>query len=192
MIVEGHGEVTALPILVRRIARAEGLVEPECPAPLRDPRGKLVKQDELHRAVELMARKAAPSGPLLVVLDADDDCPAKLGPQLVEWVRAARADRACGVVMCQRELEAWFLAAARSLRGTRGLPMDLEPPPSPESLRDAKGWLSARMPGGYSETVDQPALAATMSLDEARATASFDKLWRDLVRILPVTVPTGT
>lgn len=102
------------------------------------------------------------------------------------------ADRASGVVVCQRELEAWFLAAARSLRGKRGLPVDLEPPSSPEGLRDAKGWLSARMPGGYSETVDQPALAAAMSLEEARATASFDKLWRDLVRILSATGPTGT
>jgi len=51
-------------------------------------------------------------------------------------------------------------------------------------VRDAKGWLHARMPKGYSETVDQPALAAVFDLTAARRSPSFDKLIRDLLGLL--------
>lgn len=83
----------------------------------------------------------------------------------------------------KQEFENWFLMAARSLRGHRGLPSDLEPPSEPEAVRDAKGWLSQRMPDRYSETLDQPALAAVFDWREAAVLPSFDKLLRDLVRL---------
>jgi hypothetical protein len=103
---------------------------------------------------------------------------------LVRRARAARADRAIGVVLAMREYEAWFLAAAASLRGQRGLPDDLAPPAAPESLRDAKGWLNERMSLGYKPTIDQPALTAVFDLDQARTAPSFDKLVRELMRLL--------
>lgn len=42
------------------------------------------------------------------------------------------------------------------------------------------------MPGGqrYVETLDQPALAAVLSLAAARQADSFDKLWRDVAWLL--------
>lgn len=184
VIVEGHGDVFSAPVLIRRIAERLGLPALEIPRPHRVPRGKLLKESEVRRAIELMARKTAPDGALLVLLDGDDDCPAELGPRLLAWATAERSDRRIAVVVAKRELEAWFLAAARSLRGRRGLPDDLEPPPAPEDVRDAKGWLHARMPNGYSETLDQPALASVVSLEEAEACSSFAKLVRDLHRLI--------
>jgi hypothetical protein len=185
LIVEGHGEVAAAPVLIRRLALGLGFAAPiEIPMPLRVPRGKLVKEPELRRSVELMARKVGEGQPLLVLLDADDDCPADLGPRMLAWANAARADRATGVVVATAEFEAWFLASARSLRGKRGLPDDLEPPPDPERVRDAKSWLGSRMPTGYSETTDQPAFAAIFGLREALVAPSFGKLVRDVRRIL--------
>jgi hypothetical protein len=83
-----------------------------------------------------------------------------------------------------REYEAWFLAAAESLRGRRGLPSDLEAPATPEAFRDAKGWLGDRMPRGYSPTADQPALTDLFDLERARRSPSFDKLVRELTRLL--------
>jgi len=83
-----------------------------------------------------------------------------------------------------REYEAWFLSAAASLRGKRGLPEDLASPPAAELIRDAKGWLSDRMPRGYSPTTDQPALTAAFDLAEARHASSFDKLVRELAKLL--------
>ena len=94
-----------------------------------------------------------------------------------------------GVVACEREFEAWFLAAATSLRGARGLPLDLEPPAEPEKIRNAKRWLDERMPTGYSETADQPAFTAQFSLEEARRASSFDKLWRELQGFLRSATP---
>jgi hypothetical protein len=186
IVVEGHGEVTAVPIVVRRLMTDAGVPRVEMPPPLRLSKGKMLKQQELARAVELMARKTAPQGPLLVVLDADADCPAELGPRLFNWAQAARSDRPIGVVVAKREFESWFIAAARSLRGCRGLPNDLEPPPDAEAVRNPKQWLNDRMPHGYSETLDQPALASTFDLNEARRLPSFDKFTRDLFRLAGV------
>ncbi len=185
-IVEGDGDVEAVPIAIRRIVQeiAPGLALKI--HPIRVPRTKLVKPEELERSVELAARRAGRSGAIIVILDSDDDCPAILGPELLRRARRARADLPVSVVLAEREFEAWFLASARSLRGLRGLAGDLEPPPDPEAIRGAKEWLSARMPEGrsYVETLDQSALTASMDLLQARETSSFDKLFRDLVAIV--------
>lgn len=156
---------------------------PEIPPALRVARSKLVKEEEIRRSVELMARKVGERQPILVVLDADDDCPAELGPRILRWAVATRGDRAIAVVVAKREFESWFVQAARSLRGMRGMPAELTPPADPEAVRDAKGWLRKSM-GTYSPTTDQPALAALFDLEEARASSSFDKLVRDLARLL--------
>ncbi len=52
--------------------------------------------------------------------------------------------------------------------------------------RGAKEWLRRHMEGSrsYKETVDQPALTRLFDLTAARQTASFDKLWRDMERLL--------
>ena len=190
LVVEGFGEVEAAPILVRRLAT---MVAPhvalEVLRPFRLPRGKLVKPGEIERAVDFMARRAGPGGRILVLVDADDDCPAALGPALLARARAARSDRSIAVVLAKREFEAWFLAGAASLRGERTLPTDLEPPPDPEEVRGAKEWLGSRMAAGYRETIDQPALATALDLVAARRSDSFDKLVRDVSSFLGVSPP---
>ncbi|HOZ49760.1 MAG TPA: hypothetical protein PK468_24370, partial [Candidatus Hydrogenedentes bacterium] len=110
-------------------------------------------------------------------------CPASDGPVLLERARAARGDMPVAVILAKMEFGAWFLAAAESLRGKRGLPVDLEAPADPEAIRGAKGWLSERM-DGYSETTDQPALAAQFNLEAARTSDSFDKCFREIDRML--------
>jgi hypothetical protein len=65
------------------------------------------------------------------------------------------------------------------------LPHDLEPPTDPEAIRDAKGWLGERMPPhGYSATLDQPAFSALIDLDQAAGARSFEKLHREVRRLL--------
>jgi hypothetical protein len=184
-IVEGHGEVEAVPVLIRRIATALDptlrlLIQP----PLRVPKNRLLKRGELERSVELAARKTGSTGSVLILLDADDDCPAQLGPALLHRAAQARSDLPISVVIAKREFEAWFLAAALSLRGQRGLPVDLQPPEDPEAIRGAKEWLGHRMEQAYSETLDQPALAARIDLVQACRADSFDKCHREIVRLL--------
>jgi hypothetical protein len=188
-IVEGHGDVKAVPVLIRRIASAmdPGMVLQVLP-PLRVPRYKLVNRGEAERAVELSARKTGGKGAVLVLVDSEDDCPAQTGPELLRRACAARSDIPIGVVLAKREYEAWFLAAAESLRGRRGLAHDLTAPAEPESIRGAKEWLSARTATGvnYREVLDQPALTAVFDLSAARRADSFDKCYREVERLLSV------
>lgn len=190
LIVEGHGEVVAVPLLVRRVLRelAPGL-HPILLPPHRVKRGQLVKEEDFQHAVDMVARKVDRDGRILVLLDADDDLPCVLGPRLLQWARSCRPDRKISVVVARREYEAWFLAAASSLRGKRGLPEDIEPPPAPESIRDAKRWLGDRMEEGYTETLDQPALTEALDLAEARRSDSFDKLFREIGSLFECVVP---
>jgi hypothetical protein len=122
---------------------------------------------------------------ILVILDSDDDCPAQLAPDLLARMRAARGDLPSAVVLPNREFESWFLAAAESPRGYRGFPEDLEAPAQPEAIRGAKEWLNQRVaPGAYSENVDQASLTDKFDLDSARRAPSFDKCYREAIRLL--------
>jgi len=191
LVVEGHGEVEAAPILVRRVAAWAGFAgELVVLPPFRVHRGSVVKEGELERAVEFSARKVGAEGAILVLLDADDDPACQLGPALLQRATAARPDRRIGVVFAVQEFEAWFLASAESLRGQRTLPADLAAPADAEAIRGPKGWLEAKMGNGYSETIDQAKLTAKLDIDRARAAApSFDKLVREICRLLQIAAP---
>jgi len=189
-IVEGHGEVSSVPILIRRIAELHnpGLTV-NVPRPLRVPADRLRQPRQLERYVELAARQVGSLGGILVLLDADDDddCPARLGPQLLARCIAQRTDVPVSVVLAKREFEAWFLAGAASLAGHRGLDPDLVSPEHPEEVRGAKEWLRRQMAPGvtYSPTQDQPALTALLDLDAARsASPSFARCRREIARLL--------
>ena len=186
-IVEGHGEVEAVPILLRRIAEA---VRPAVPvdvlSPIRIDRSKIVKPPELERAVDFAARRAGADGRILILLDADDDCPAHFATELLQRARAARTDRAVRVVLAKTEYEAWFLAAAGSIAGQHDIAADVVAPPDPEAVRGAKEWLARRMPPGrkYRPTLHQAALTKRFDMEAARSASSFDKLWRDVTALL--------
>src|SRR5438876_422993 len=132
-IVEGKGEEEAPPILIRRIAASlDPPVYPHVFTAIRWPKSQLVQQHHLIDAINRAIRQASHPVAVLVLLDADDDCPAELGPRLLGWAREARSDVPISVVVANREYEAWFLAGAESLRGHRGLAVDLSPPADPE------------------------------------------------------------
>ena len=182
-IVEGDGEVRALPILLRRLSdwlSPGSLVH--VPAPIRVRRDRFIQRDEEFRRVMLLAAaKAGAGGWVLVLLDADDDCPASLGAQLLRRAREVIPHRRVSVVLPNHEFEAWFIAAASSLEGQRGFTQPLgEAPVAAESRRGAKEWLGARMSVGYHETTDQPAFAASFDLQQAHdGSRSFQKLCKE-------------
>ncbi len=187
-VVEGHGEIPAVPILVRRLQQT---LSPELYVnvlpPTRAGRYKLVKPGELERLVEGLARRLKPPRAILVLIDAEDDCPAKLGPELLARAVRARSDIPIAVVLAKREFEAWFLAALESLAGKRGLTGEPPELADPEAIRDAKGRLTQLMQGtrAYSATTDQPALAKLFDVHTARRRSdSFDKCWRETDRLL--------
>jgi hypothetical protein len=186
-VIEGQGEIEAIPLLVRRICNdILGFFALKTTRPVRIPRSKLVRPGELERAIRLAQEICEGTGPVVVELDADEDTPCVLGPQLKARALKIARPQSVSIVIPKYEFEAWFLAAAESLRGIRGLRDDILPPPNPEAIRGAKEWLSRNMAPGrkYSASVDQVALVATMNLVAARTCRSFDRLCREIERLV--------
>jgi hypothetical protein len=177
-IVEGQGDEAAVPLLLRRLrdeAEAWGL---EVGRPVRKRRTQLVKKDSLQEAVRVAALREGCAA-ILVVFDADDDCPRELAPTLEKWAQEAAGEKPCAVVMANREYEAWFLASMEALQGRARIVPTATSHPNPESPRDAKSELERQMPYGasYSPTVDQAVLTAHLDMASAyRRCRSFRKL----------------
>ena len=184
-IVEGDGEVQALPVLLRRLSAwktPQSTVKFETPIRVR--RDRFVnRDDEFRRHVLLAAAKCRDDGWILILLDADDDCPAIFGAQLLERARGVARHRRISVVLANREYEAWFIAAALSLNGCRGF-FATSGAVDPELPRNAKGWIEDRMSSrSYGEITDQSAFSARMDLEQAYARSrSFRKLCTEWVR----------
>jgi hypothetical protein len=185
-VVEGHGEVESVPVLVRKIAQQfDPSLELVIPHPVRVAKSKLLQPNELERATQLAAMNAGFGGGVLVIIDSDEDCPAELGPRLLQRVRSTRSEMPSAVVLARREFESWFLASAESLRGCRGLPQDLESPDQPEEIAGAKEWLSSHIKNGaYASTVDQASLTSALDFSLARRAGSFDKCYREITLLL--------
>jgi hypothetical protein len=86
-VVEGHREHKAVPELVRRIGYVlQPPVYPIVRRPFRVPRSRLAnKSDQLERVLQRGGLRPNTPGGVLVVLDADDDCPVELGQRLSGW-----------------------------------------------------------------------------------------------------------
>jgi hypothetical protein len=188
-IVEGHGEVEAVPVLIRRIAaQTDTSLAVEIPPPIRVPANRLRKMGELERTVELAVRKLGGKGGVFILMDCDWDngCPKWDAPILLDRARTARPDVSISLVLAYKEYEAWFIAAVESIKHRLGVSGNLESVPDPEGIRGAKEWLSRRMPRGqpYAETIDQPALTQLFDIQAARRASSFDKCYREIVSML--------
>jgi hypothetical protein len=193
-VVEGHGDVAAVPVLCHRVLRKllavtdwyvdenpirlprSQLVDEKQPSPKRPPSGQ-----GIERALQLAARRG-PRG-ILVVCDADDDCPAAWGPKVPAQPAESAAIKVAAV-MASREFESWLLwgfSKADRLR-VRAANPDRSP-------RDARSALR-RLVGGYSPGSDQADRAA--GLDLARAWAgsdSFDKFVRSIAWLSASNLP---
>lgn len=163
-IVEGQSEVESIRNLILRILVELGRNDITVARPFRVKRNRVVKEGELERAVQQAVRDRENACAILVLLDADDDNPDALTSALTARARGATT-HPVGVVIANRELEAWFLGAKESLRGHRGIHADAVAPPNPEAIRGAKGALSRNMEGRrYLEIDDQPSFAALFNM----------------------------
>jgi hypothetical protein len=181
-IVEGHGEVQAVPILLRRLLAEAGVYDVDVNSPIRKPGSTFFREGDLRAAVRL-ALKSRYCGAILILFDGDheDDCPKTHCPEVSGWAQAEAGSLACEVVMAYREYEAWFLATIESLRGRRGIRQDAVSHPEPELPTAAKAHLEQRMESGhsYAERADQPALTQLFDLATAyRRCRSFRRLVR--------------
>lgn len=171
---------------MRRLQNDWRIFNLEIGKPVRTKRYQVVREEELERRVTLaMSRPNCQA--IVIVLDADDDCPKNLAPQLLSRARNVAQDIPVSVVMPKSELESWFVGSIESLRGQRGISTSVTSPKNPEDIRGAKEFLTNAMvgQGHYIETADQPALAAVFDIDQARRSCrSFRKFCKDLRGIM--------
>lgn len=184
-IVEGDGEVDALPVLLRRFSEWKPPHDAVATlTPIRVRRDRFLnKEEEFRKQLLLAAAKCGDDGWILVVLDADDDCPAELGQRVYEKAQRYVSHRKLSVVVANREFEAWFIAAAQSINGQRGFSVSDDEDLAAEVPRNAKKWMQQHMAGGtYREVLDQPAFAARLDLqqafDNSRSFRKLCKEWR--------------
>ena len=167
-IVEGHGEVDAVPVLLRRLRDEARAFRVRCELPDSSqekptgPRGRTSQIDPIGSAPTSMRGNHHP-------FDSDDDCPKVLVPTLQAIAQDEAGRIPCSIVLAHREYEAWFLASIESLRGKRSVRANADPHPHPEEPRGAKGQLEARMEKGksYHESSDQAALSALFDMKPA-------------------------
>ena len=174
-IVEGHGDVAAVPCLIRMLRPDLRIA-----TPVRFPKTKLVIPSELRRAVAI-ALANIPSGKLglvLVLIDADEDCPATMGPRLLRELQTEIGGRAPHgfVALAKREYESWLVGGDPAMNEA-----------TPETAGDPKGRLKAANGGRYSETADQARLS--YNIDPARLEQSSPSFARFARRIAEIPAP---
>jgi len=148
------------------------------------------RKDDLEHALDysaLRAREAGCAGDAFVVIllvDADDDCAAELGPALLRRAGHLRGDLDVLVVLPVPEYEVWFVGGAESLASFFGDDARGAIPEHPEHTRSSKAWVQ-RHAGRYAETVDQPRMTSMLDIAQAsRRCPSLARLVREIRRRL--------
>lgn len=194
-VVEGQGEDRCIRGLLQRIwSEIVGGEYIHVEKPSRHPGSWLKLEDGLRAAVrKALGKLSVPREPhdpclVLVLVDADGDCPSIRGPQLLSWAKEVdrRIDTACVVVNV--EYETWFVAAAESLQDYLELRESESIPDDPEGQGCKTHWIEQRFRDRaghreYQKARDQPRMTAAMDLALCRRRSrSFDKLCRELER----------
>ena len=196
-VVEGSGDSKAVPALLRRIlwehfTRYDITVESP-----KNAKGKKNLIKDYEKFVRYASIEPSCAG-ILVLLDADDECPVEEVGKLVERTRNLNLAKAVTIVYANREYETWFLASLDSQQGTE-MRTRLEIDKS-ESYRGnvedvhAKTWLKRRMPcrRTYKETSDQASLSPFIDIEHTRhRSRSFQRLCHAVEELLDA-IETGT
>ncbi len=197
-IVEGHGEVRAVPILAYRWLHLQGLTGeffvPDLAINAKGCGNLTAPYDpRAHRGIEHYVRRALRARPaaILAIVDADEECLKRppdrtLGPELLARAQAVASGVPVGVVVANREFEAWFLAELASLQRAGAIPKEAaEIPGDPEARTGCKAAVGRLLGEPYEPTVHQAELARALTFSpEARASSpSYDKLVRELERL---------
>ena len=176
-IVEGDGEVQAVPVLLSRMLQYKHYWNWR-PAPPKRAGGLQSLRPKLDKFLRL-ATLERNCGAILILLDLDDGCPLTEVQQLVTEVRACHLSVPVAIVFAYREYEAWFLASLQTIAGHCNLPAGLTYQGDVEGRRGVKEWLSGQMPKGkaYKETIDQVNMTRLIDFELAhQQSRSFRRL----------------
>lgn len=190
-IVEGDGDAAALPeLLVRIIQERYGRFD----VYVAQGKSKVVKansRDKLESSLDkflLHAQKKPGCGAILILLDADTDCPVTLAQTLAERCAQIGSKYPVEIVCADRSYESWLLASLQTIVGMHGIPESSALSRSAEEVPNPKAWLSSQMPSGqtYKETTHQASLSRAIDLEMAHINSrSFRRLCHAVEQLLP-------
>lgn len=163
-IVEGHGDVIALPILLRRMNSALIVKRP-----VRFPKTKLMMPEHLQRAARIAASNIQTPGAVLLVMDADEECAATRAANMSRLLGEYLPGQMCKVALAVREFEAWIVGGD-----------DYYAVLDADAAGNLEGRIRDRY-GVYSETADQPRLIARADLARLEQTSRSFRHLRKVV-----------
>lgn len=190
-IVEGDGEVKAVPRLLHRIlSEQHGRRNIRIQEPI-NARGKTKLLKKFTVFLEY-ARVEQECDAILVLLDGDEDCPRDLATSLARSAAQLNMGVPISVVCAHREYEAWFVASLDSPSGDRirsglGIGETVSYQGNTEAIGSPKRWLRQHMPKGrrYKETQDQRALTAFIDIEHTQQRSrSFRRLCHAVEELL--------
>lgn len=172
-IVEGDGDLKAVPVLLRNLLTLHDLHEIQILHPHK--RGELPKVAAGFDNYFRMALKE--NAAILLVLDFDCEycnCPFLEAEKLYQRAQAIRNDWPFKIAFLVKEFESLFLVESHAATNILALPPGTKFPDKPETIRDAKGWLSKARPKGsaYKPTVHQDKITARLNFKQLRETSS--------------------
>lgn len=181
LIVEGPGDFGATPRLLRGYLHSIGMYQDMLGEPLAaNGLGNLTVAGGIEKFVNIAQYRPGCAG-ILVIVDADRECPVSVGQGLLARVSDSRVP----VVICvaDRNFEDWLYASLESF--------DL--PGSPVFVAGEHGGaaLHQLLPSGYRKTVDQPRLAARIDYGLVSGrNDSLDRLFTKVAELAAI-VPSG-
>jgi hypothetical protein len=161
-IVEGDGEVDAVPKLLFKILHEMGRYDIFI-GRARNAKGcdNLKKPGGLETYIRQAWTESDCSG-ILILMDADDDCAKSLAESFSQRARTMGAKYPTVCVIAKHEYEAWLLASVETLAGHTfkdgsTLSANLQCPVEVETLSGIKGLFTKNLSGtfAYGETEHQ-------------------------------------
>lgn len=150
-IVEGHGDVDAVPALIRRFGVAARVA-----TPVRCARGKITKKVDVERYARIARANIQHEGGILVVFDADDACAVKLAEEVQSILLECGLGVPVAVAVAVRAFENWLLAGDPHFEFEHA-----------DVVQGCKAKLVSRH-GRYKETADQKRLLTEMDFELAQ------------------------
>lgn len=193
-IVEGDGEVPAVPSLLRRILRESLRYDVQIARPKNaNGRGNLTKEGGLERFIKY-AWKEPDCAVILILIDAENECHIDVARKLSKRVEVMGIRLPFVILVANHMYETWFLASIETIAGHLGLPADLQPPADVEAIGNPKAWINQQFPPGraYKETQDQDAMTHLLDIDLARRSRSFRRFLHAVEEALDAIDTSGT
>jgi Domain of unknown function (DUF4276) len=173
LIVEGAGDVAAIPLLIRKVLYEHGIFHVQtAPRPKTNVEiGKLRQPGQLERYIEFCNRDAGDS--IVIAIDSDDHCPVAVGLEFATRIKRTGLRKPASVCLFNREYESIFLPSIDRIVGA--YPdfkwSNTAVAQQPEAIRDVKGTISKMMSAdrAYKPTRDQARFTDAIDLAVTRA-----------------------